>query len=221
VKICAALAWFDEPVEFLTRCISSLEGIADEIIALDGAWEHFEGGHMSPFEQEETIWRAARKASITPRVFIPHKVWESQVHKRQRLMEMASEHADWILVIDGDEYVTYSEPATIRRDLAATDELCAYVAWKNLNRGETMLGTTPAGGLNRRLFRAGTTVRIVHSGYFYEGENVLLGDSLDLRHCLAMEHDNVNRGSERNERARQYRRDRERYGAENWVKTPA
>lgn len=221
MKICAALAYYDEPVEFLERCISSLEGICDEIVALDGAWQHFEGGHMSPLEQAESIWRTSRKASIKPHVAIPSRVWESQVHKRQCLMEHAAAYADWVFVIDGDEYVTYSEPETIRRDLYATEHLCAYAAWKNLNQGETMPGTTPASGLNRRLFKAGTTVKIVHSGYFYEGTNVLLGDALDLRHCLAIEHDNVNRGVERNARARQYRRDRERHAVENWVKASA
>lgn len=217
MKICAALAFYDEPVTFLERCISSLEGICDEIVALDGAWEHFEGGNMSPLEQEEAIWRTSRAASIKSRVSIPHKVWESQVHKRQRLMEMASENADWIFVIDGDEYVTYSEAFTIKRDLKATEHLCAYAAWKNLNQGETMPGTTLNSGLNRRLFKAGTTVKIVHSGYFYGKTNVLTGEALDLRHCLAIEHDNANRGVERNERAREYRRARERHAVENWV----
>ena len=218
MKITAALAWFDEPVDFLDRCVRSLSGLVDELYALDGAWEHQpNAATFSGTEQEDTIWRAARDVGLPLRVSVPHEIFESQVHKRQVLMENAAENADWVLVIDGDEYVTYSEPDTVRRELANTEEHCAYAAWKNLNQGETMPGTTPASGLNRRLFRAGTTVRIVHSGYFYDGENVLLGECLDLRHCLAMEHDNVNRGSARNERARQYRRDRARYGVENWV----
>ena len=218
VRICAALAWFDEPVSFLDRCVRSLAGVVDELYALDGAWEHQPYGEtFSGSLQEDTIWRAARDVGIPLRVTVPHEIFESQVHKRQVLMENAAQSADWVLVVDGDEYVTWCAQDTLRRELATTEELCGYVAWKNLNNGETMPGTTPASGLNRRLFRAGTTVRIVHSGYFYEGENVLLGECLDLRHCLAMEHDNVNRGSERNERARQYRRDRARYGVENWV----
>jgi hypothetical protein len=217
VKIAAALAWYDEPLDFLTRCVASLEGLVDEIVAVDGAWELFEGGPASEPEQEEAIWFAARQAGIAPRVLIPHRVWESQVAKRARLMELASEHADWVLVIDGDEYVTYSEPETVRRELDDTDLLCAYVTFRNLNHGETMPGTTPQSGLNRRLFRSGTTVRTVHSGYFHGKRNVLVNEeALDLRTCLALEHDNVNRGFERNQRSRMYRQRRDMY-AEKWV----
>ena len=220
VRICAALAWADETPEFLTRCVRSLEGVVDELMACDGAWNLYEGEAFSGPEQEEAIWDAARSVGIESRVFVPHGIWESQVAKRATLMEMAGQHADWVFVIDADEYVVYSEPETIRRALADTEALCAFVAWKNLNRGEQhMPGTNPKSGLNHRLFRAGTTVRTVHSGYFYEGCNVLIEcESLDLRHCLAVEHDNINRGAERNERARSYRRLRHTTGVETWVK---
>lgn len=218
VRICAALAWADESPEFLTRCVSSLAGVCDEILALDGAWELFEGAAYSGVEQEEAIWTAAGEAGLEVRVSIPHGIWASQVEKRARLMELASEHSDWVMVIDADEYVVESDPDTLRRELDETDRLCAYVGWKNLNRGETMPGTTPHSGLNRRLYRAGTTVRTVHSGYFLGKRNLLVSeDALDLRHCLSIEHDNVNRGSERNQRARMYRARRDLVGAEKWV----
>lgn len=219
MKICAALAWFDEPVEFLDRCVRSLEGAADELLALDGAWKYQPNAAMfSGAEQEETIWEAARAISLPLRVSIPHAMFESQVDKRIALMEMAAERADWVFVIDGDEYVTYAESETLRRDLASTELLCGYVAFKNLNRGEVMPGTTPHSGLNRRLYKAGTTVKTVHSGYMYEGLNLLVSEeALDLRHCLALEHDNVNRGRERNQAARDYRVARSQYRAEMWM----
>ena len=219
VTICAALAWFQEPVEFLDRCVRSLEGVADEFVALDGAWKYQpNAATFSGAEQEATIWEAARAINLPLRVSIPHEVFESQVDKRIALMEMAAERADWVFVIDGDEYVTYVEPETLRRDLTSTELLCGYVAFKNLNRGETMPGTTPHSGLNRRIYKAGTTVKTVHSGYMYEGRNLLVSeDALDLRHCLAMEHDNVNRGHARNQAARDYRVARNQYRAEMWM----
>jgi hypothetical protein len=217
VRLCAALAWYDEPLPFLRRCVTSLRGVVDELVALDGAWQLFEGGAQSASDQEETIRRAAAEAGIVAHIHAPREVWASQVAKRARLMELAAERADWILVIDGDEYVTRADPIEIRRSLGETDYDCAFVGFCNLNRGESMPGTTPHSGLNRRLFRAGTTVRTVHSGYVYDGRSVVIEDALDLRHALALEHDNVNRGTARNQRARTYRALRDMTAAEKWV----
>ncbi len=223
MKVCAALAWFDEPVEFLDRCIRSLGDVVDEVVALDGAWKHQPNAdaHSGP-DQAYAIRIAALEAGLPVRVIVPPEVFASQVHKRVELMALASEDADWVLVIDGDEYVTYCEFDTLHRELAATELLCGYVAFKNLNRGETMPGTTAHSGLNRRIYKAGTTVKTVHSGYMYEGRNLLVSeDALDLRHCLAIEHDNVNRGPWRNKASRDYRAARAMHGVENWMPVPA
>lgn len=219
VRICAALAWFDEPVDFLERCVRSLEGVVDELLALDGAWKHQPGAApRSTPDEEETIWRAARLAKIPTRVVVPDEVFESQVAKRQELMRLAAEFADWVLVIDGDEYVSEADPRALHTALSETALLCGYVKFRNLNRGETMPGTTPFSGLNRRLYCAGTTVTTVHSGYVYEGRNLLVSEeALDLRECLTMEHDNVNRGPHRNQRARLYRHARSVHAVENWM----
>ena len=220
MRICAAIAWYDETVEFLYRSVTSLEGLVDEIVAIDGAWELFpDGTPASAPDQEEAVWAAARAIGIPVRVKVPDRVWASQVEKRAALMELAGEHSEWVLVVDADEYVAHCDADVVRAGLAATDVAVAYVSWRNLNQtAETMPGTTPVSGLNRRLFRAGTTVRIVHSGYFYEGRSVLVtDDAIDFRECLAMEHDNINRGAERNARAREYRYARQREGVENWV----
>lgn len=220
VRICAALSFYDEPPAFLSRCVRSLAGVVDELVAVDGAWRYqplVDGRHVSSPDQVEPIWEA-QQVGIRTRLVIPEGLYESQVVKRQQLMALAAEDADWVLVIDGDEYVSEKDPDTLRRELAETDLLCGYVGFKNLNRGETMPGTTPHSGLNRRLYKAGTTVTTVHSGYMYEGRNLLVSESaLDLRHCLALEHDNVNRGHERNQRARAYRLARSQYRVEMWM----
>lgn len=220
VRIVAALAWFDEPVEFLERCVRSLAGVVDEIVALDGAWRHFpDGARRSPLEQQGVIVAAAQKAGIVPTVRSPKGIWESQVQKRAALMELAGLNADWVFVVDADEYIAAADGDAARHELAYTDLLCGYVTFRNLNRGESMPGTTPLSGLNRRFFRAGTTVQIVHSGYMHGKRNLLVTeDAHDLSRLVELEHDNVNRGADRNERSRQYRRARDSHGVEQWVK---
>lgn len=219
VRVVAALAWFDESPEFLERCVGSLVGLVDEVVALDGAWRHFpDAAPRSSIAEHAAITRTAAAANIVPTVRSPKGIWESQVQKRAALMELASVNADWVFVIDADEYIASSDGDAARYELAYTDLLCAYVTFRNLNRGETMPGTTPLSGLNRRFFRAGTTVRIVHSGYMHGDRNLLVTeDAHDLSRLVELEHDNVNRGPDRNERSRQYRRARDSHGVEQWV----
>lgn len=214
--ICAALAWYDEPVEFLDRCVRSLAGVVDEIVALDGRWEEHPGEtHLSSDAEYDAIEQAAHAAGINCDTLSPGRPYVSQVDKRIELMETASGDADWILVIDGDEYVSAANPMLLRATLTQTHLEVGYVGFKNLHRGEIMPGIPLNAGLNRRLFRAGTTLKTVHSGYMRDGRNLLVSeDAVDLRHCLSLEHDNVNRGHIRNEAARTYRRNR---STERWM----
>jgi len=218
VRIVAALAWYQEPVAFLDRCVRSLAGVVDAIVAVDGPWRLFEGGPWSPLEQAETIIRAARDVGIDADVHGPGAPFESQVAKRAFLMDRAGRHGDWVFVIDGDEYVAHADPEIVRSELETTDCLLAAVEVTNLHRGEMMPGVPPKGGLKRRIYRAGTTVVTVHSGYTYDGHPLLAGEgAVDLREHLRLEHDNCNRGSARNQLAREYRVRRSAEGVEVWV----
>lgn len=215
VRICAALAWFDEPPGFLDRCIRSLAGVVDELVALDGRWQDHPGqAFVSSDANVAEVNVAAREAGIWTMPMRPSRPYTSQVEKRQDLMRFASVNADWILVIDADEYVSWANPLLLRAALAQTPLEVGYVGFRNLNRGEIMPGIPLNAGLNRRLFRSGTTLKTVHSGYMRDGRNLLVSeDAADLRGCLSIEHDNVNRGPKRNEASRAYRRNR----SEVWV----
>ncbi len=218
VKVAAALAWYDEPPEFLTRCILSLAGVVDELVAFDGAWQHFpDASPSSGSEQELAVCAAARKAGIAARVRIPRDIWESQVHKRAALMYDAGEYADWILVIDADEYIARADGDIVRAGLDSTDANVGIVTHRNLHQGWTADNPDPPrAGMNRRLYRAGTTVVVVHSGYIRDGEHLHVADPVDLREHLVIEHDNWNRGDERNQRSKDYRRNRETARVEVW-----
>lgn len=219
VRVCAALAWYDETPEFLDRCVRSLAGVADEVLALDGAWRLFPCGRpMSPPDQEEAVWAAARSIGLPVRVKVPSEVYASQVAKRAHLMELAADHCDWVLVIDADEYVADADGDAVHAALEVATENVGIVTHRNLHRGWTANNPDPPrAGMNRRLYRAGTTVVVVHSGYVREGEHLHVSDPVDLREALTIEHDNWNRGDDRNERSREYRRARERERVEVWA----
>lgn len=216
--ITAALCWYDESVEFLARCVQSLEGLADSVVAVDGAWAIFPGGPRSGAEQVEAIKETADAVGMACHVWQPDEIWASQVAKRAAMMDLASDIGDWLFVIDADEYVNYALPLAVRRRLQSSEAVTATVTIKNLHRGEQMPGYHPQGGLTRRFYRAGTTVTVVHSGYAYEGRH-LLRDELeeDLRDLIVVEHDNHNRGADRNAADRGYREARQREGVEVWV----
>lgn len=219
MRITAALAWHDEPIEFLDRCVRSLHGLVDEIVALDGAWRWFNGGTTSSPAEIAAIRDAAEWAGFPSRIILPDDVFGSQVDKRARLMAEAARSSDWVFIIDADEFVAYHDAEMVRAQLATTDLLVASVEIENLHRGDELPADYhPEGGLRRRLYRAGTTVVVVHSGYSYHGKHLLPGEpTVDLGDYVKIAHDICNRGPERNEKWRQYREARTRECVEVWV----
>lgn len=215
MRIVAALCWYLEPPAFLDRCVRSLEGVVDRVVALDGAWRHFpDAGTHSTLEEGLALHDAARRARLLLTLETPDEVFESQTAKRAALMALASEHGDWLLVIDGDEHVKHAAaPLRIRRELAATDADVAEVGLTNIHEGKIL-----GGGLRRRFYRSGTTVEIVHSGYTYQGRQLLRGEpTLDLGSHIHIEHDYANRGADRNQQAREYVTARASTREEVWV----
>lgn len=164
--IVAALCWYDEPVELLDRCVRSLAGVADELVALDGRWRLYgeqDDPWMSPLEQTRTIDAAAREAGIVAHLVQPSGLWDSQVVKRDALMELATRRlGEWIFVIDGDEYVDRHDQAGLDRLLAETQFDVVEVEGRHVGR-HVRQHPRPM----RRLFRTGRGVRVQnwHNGY--------------------------------------------------------
>lgn len=223
MKIVAALCWYAEPVEFLDRCIRSLDGVADEVVAVDGPWKLFPSTTVwSTPAESDAIHLAAEAIGVSARFPRPPRFsgWDSQVEKRDWMMRYAGKRGDWILVIDGDEYVAHTDPDKVREALASAKPNCVIgeVEIKNLHRGGQIPGYHPQGGMTRRLYRTGTTVDIVHTGYFHNGQPLYRGEStVDLRDHLKLKHDICNRGWLRNDQSIAYREAREREGVEVWV----
>jgi len=216
VRVVAALPWYDEQPSWLDRCVRSLAGVVDELIAVDGRWDLYDDGApiLSHFEQEIAISRAAYASGIECTVWKPGRVWASQVAKRAVTMELAAELGDWVLVIDADEYVAYVDPVWKQR--------LEYGYDVGLVGLHAMYEQMPDRRI-RRVFRAGTTVRVAHNGYWYEGRwlhgdsaKVRLAPAVDLSDALVLHDDSGKREPGREHKAMEYRRARARDRVEVW-----
>jgi hypothetical protein len=111
--IVACLMWYDEPVEQLDRCVRSLGPVADVLVAVDGAFADYphDGMVNSPPEQFRVIEQACRRDGRIRLVPASTQYpWPDEVSKRAWMVGYAVNLCvptgdDWLLVIDGDEYV--------------------------------------------------------------------------------------------------------------------
>jgi hypothetical protein len=224
MRIVACLAWYMEPPAFLERCITSLRGLADEAICYDGAWDLWPDGRpeSSP-EEHAAIARAADEIGLPVTIYTPDTTWASQVEKRASLMLEAGETgADWLLVIDGDEYIASHQASAARALLESTSCDVATIMHKRTTGVEAV--NTP--GPIRRLYRAdtGVTVDTAHNGYRTIDGRWLHGDCaavkleppLDLSRYVLLHHERANRGDARNRAALDYRSARLAQGVESW-----
>lgn len=160
MRLVAALVYYAELPEHLTRCVRSLRGVVDHLEAWQGPWAHFpELPGDDPEEQEAAVGTAAAGAMSYHHV---SGTWPSQVDKRSQLMQAAGEQGDWVLVIDADEWVGDVAGALLR---AALDDTRRDVAEVTLHREPHEPATRPRPV--RRIYRAATglSVRTAHMGY--------------------------------------------------------
>lgn len=219
--ICAALAWHAEPLDFLERCVRSLAGVCDSIVALPGPWGHFPEIENDVNAEADVIAATAMHFGLGVIEIWPARSYESQVEKRSVLMQRAAHHGQWVLVVDGDCWIEECDPAAVRAELAATDK---DVALLNVRTVYDPPRTTR--GL-RFLFRssAGVTVENGHNGYRTADGRWLHGDpayvrlepaeEATARHILML-HDRNARGGARQAASREYRRIRTRLQLEDW-----
>lgn len=105
--VTAALPWWGERPEDLDACIRGLAGVADRVIALDGAYARYPGATASSAPAEaDAIRKAAKDVGLDCLILTPDKVWAGQVEKRSHLLAAASVGSDWIATVDADHVVT-------------------------------------------------------------------------------------------------------------------
>ena len=119
--VTAMLAWFEEPTDLLDACVRSLGGFCDRIVAVDGAYDLTPGkARRSPPEQAEAIEKAASAAGIEAEIFVPGRVWEGQVQKRDFMLRLAAERSDYVFACDAD-YIVRCEVPAVRAELEESD----------------------------------------------------------------------------------------------------
>lgn len=219
--IVAALCWFNEPVPFLQRCVKSLAGVADHLVAYDGPWEHYPHTTLRSTTEAWQIARAAASIGL-PYEIDSRGVWESQVAKREALMAEARQRGDWVLVIDGDEWIHDARPYELR---AALDSLPGDVVMVGCSVSEAGAPFERPNPI-RRLYRSasGVTVETAHNGYRTADGRWLHGDSarvplepaVDLSRLLMLRHERGNRGGERDAARLAYRKRRRELDLETW-----
>jgi hypothetical protein len=191
--ITAALCWYDEQPETLTACISSLAGVVDAVVALDGRWQGFQGSEVSsPAEQHQALVVAATAVGLELTSGRAVDLWPSQVVKRDELLRRACATGhDWVLVIDADERVERCNGDLLAEALE-TDRDVAEVQIRNAGVGVRNLSTRRA----RRLLRgaAGPISVFAHNyvqaldGHWLAGDprHVRLASAVDAADALAL-----------------------------------
>lgn len=226
MKVAACLCWFDETPETLARCVSSLAGVADRVVALDGPWEHYPHESVSsPREQHDAIREAAGAVggfeSVT--VMPARRAWRSQVAKRAAVLELARMvGSDWVFVVDADEHVELCDTDVFRARLAATERDVCEVGLRTYGEGVRSTRPVPA----RRLFRAstGVTVDVAHNGYLTADGRWLHGDgrhikretAADLSDVISIAHDRDARTAARQHARVEFLDHRRRLNLETW-----
>jgi hypothetical protein len=233
MRVFALLNWYDEPVGQLAATVSSLNGLCDGIIAVDGAYVMFPGGLRRPTsgaEQVDVIASTARALGMSSTIHQPTQPWQgNEVEKRGfifRLAETVSTPEDWYFLIDADEQVTQM-PADTRQHLEkATDYVAGEVWMWEQNQERTLPDGTVVSWLGqhpiRRLWRALRGIEVGPAHHQFRvgdlwlsdaGRSGVLAPALSLPD-VRIEHRNVFRSDERLEKKVRYYADRDYLGIE-------
>lgn len=224
MRIVALLSWFDEPVEFLQRCIAgaAMAGCTD-LVAVDGRYDLFPSRFsFSPGEQHDAIRAACAEHGLGWHVTLPDRPWPSEAAKRTAMFKAADEIAgpdDWHLILDADDHII--EPF----------DLAKLLPWTRHDVGEVTLAHQyrPDGPSDfddtmviRKLFRAGQGIHVVDNHYswrtadgrwLWHNRAELQEPALNVR-ALRIQHLTRHRPTARREAAKRYYRDRDAAGVE-------
>jgi hypothetical protein len=183
MNVYALLSYYDERVEHLERCVRSLKGFADTLIAVDGAYKTFSGDSPdSSIAERFAVVDAGRAAGLKRCVYNVRERWDSEVQKRATMFEFARQCGatpdDWFLIIDADMALA-EFTADARDKLAASDLDVAEVRFQDMQ----INGVASSTMTFRSMFRAlpGLTVERTH--YLYTVPCASCGGS--DRYCIA------------------------------------
>lgn len=114
-RVTGLLSFYDEPVELIAAHVSSLAGVVDHLVAVDGAYALYPGGKpASDPVGMRVITEICRGLRIGLTTHTPATVWlGNEVAKRNHLLRLAepvTNEDGWYLVLDTDCVVTGVHP---------------------------------------------------------------------------------------------------------------
>lgn len=120
--VTAMLAWYQEDLDLLHDCITSLAGFCDRIVAVDGGYELIPGATRSSSpDQHDAVIRSCAEAGLDLDLYIPPAAWTGQVAKRDWMIKRATHGQptppDWLFVVDAD-YRIHGNADQFRAELA-------------------------------------------------------------------------------------------------------
>lgn len=130
MKVVGCMIWFDEQPSMLAASVAGLARVADEIVAVDGAYQLFPDARpRSHPDQAEAILSMCETMDVGCTIHRPRQPFPgNEVEKRQLSIQLAApfcQDGDWILVWDADYHVMSADPGMIRWELEQTDKLAA------------------------------------------------------------------------------------------------
>jgi hypothetical protein len=130
VNILGLLVWYDEQPSLLATATHGLAKVADEIVAVDGAYALYPSATVrSHPDQAEAILRAAETEDVGVTIHRPRQLFfGNEIEKRNLSLQLARPFAsdgDWVLVWDADYHLHHVEPDIVRHELEHTDKLAA------------------------------------------------------------------------------------------------
>lgn len=121
MTITAALSWFDEDPEMLHDFVLSLDGAVDKLVAVDGAYARYAyAATRSDPEQADALVDACDEINLPLDLYVPERIWQGQIEKRNFLTENALPGSDWIFTLDADCRLRGSA-SEFRRELEHVD----------------------------------------------------------------------------------------------------
>lgn len=202
MKIVALLAWYEERPSWLAATVASLAGVADHLVAVDGAYLLFPGGRertCSGAEQAETVLQTAHGCGLSCTVHVPREpFYGNEVEKRSLMFRLAEPLVelgrDWYLIVDSDEVVQHAAPDLRARLAGGGLDVAEYELFWRDDRHATALDEThvhPAARVStagrtpvRGLMRALPKLRCERAHYVYvaekDGRDVYLWGNRDF-----------------------------------------
>ena len=211
MRVVACINFYDERPDWLAALCASLKGVADHVVAADGAYRLFPQARAHSGDiQAGAIVACCQRLGLGVTYHAPSGPWlGNEVEKRNHLVRLALAECeleqDWLLVIDADSVVS-SCPSDFRAVLESTPcEVGTYYITESFEGGT---GKYPA----RYLYRASASLEIRGAHFHYcrldpSGHWYSLWENGRLPACateLVVEHRRGDRSAERNRRASQW-----------------